>query len=164
MAYQVLTADQVKPGAALPELSIDVKPVTIVLGAMAARDWRPQHHDYKFATESNGVRDIFMNTPNLAAWFEKYITDWTGPYGRMGWIRFRMKDSVFPGETMVFSGEVKGVDTDDTGCAWAEVELALTTGGRVTTLCTARVALPAAEGDNPWKRKGDQWKPQPAQH
>jgi hypothetical protein len=164
MAYQTLTVDQLKPGSALPELSIDVKPVTIVLGATAARDWRPQHHDYKFATENNGVRDIFMNTPNLAAWFERYITDWTGPYGRMGWIRFRMKDSVFPGETMVFTGEVKGVDTDDTGCAWAEVDLTLTTGGRVTTLCTARVALPAAEGDNPWTRKGDRWKPQSAQH
>jgi hypothetical protein len=164
MAYQTLTAEQRKPGTALPELSIDVKPVTVVLGAMAARDWRPQHHDYKFATENNGVQDIFMNTPNLAAWFEKYITDWTGPYGRMGWIRFRMKDSVFPGEAMVFSGQVTGADTDETGCAWVEVELTLTTGGRVTTVCTARVAVPAAEGDNPWKRKGDQWKPAPAQH
>ena len=162
MDYKRLTADEVKPGDRLPELSIDVKPVDIVLGAMASRDWRPQHHDYKFATGNNGVRDIFMNTPNLAAWFERYVTDWTGPHGRMGWIRFRMKDSVFPGETMVFSGEVKDVDTDDTGCAWAEVELTLTSGGRVTTVCTARVAIPAGEGDNPWKRRGDDWKPRAA--
>ena len=163
MAYQTLTADQVEPGAELPELAVDVKPVDIVLGAMASRDWRPQHHDYKFATENNGVRDIFMNTPNLAAWFERYVTDWTGPYGRMGWIRFRMKDSVFPGEPMVFRGRVKGVDTDDVGCAWAELDLVLTAGGRETTVCTARVAIPASEGDNPWKRKGDEWKPQPSQ-
>jgi hypothetical protein len=108
------------------------------------------------------VRDIFMNTPNLAAWFERYVTDWTGPYGRMGWIRFRMKDSVFPGETMVFRGTVKGVDRDPRGCAWAELELELTAGGRVTTVCTARVAIPAAEGDNPWKRRGDDWKPRAA--
>ncbi len=159
MSYPILTADQVKEGDALPELSKDVSPVTVVLGAMASRDWRPQHHDYKFATENNGVRDIFMNTPNLAAWFERYVTDWTGPYGRMGWIRFRMKDSVFPGETMVFNGTVKGVDTDDVGCAWAEVELELVSGGRTTTLCTARVAIPTREGDNPWKRRGDDWKP-----
>ena len=162
MAYEILSASQVKPGDALPELSIDVEPVDVVLGAMAARDWRPQHHDYKFATERNGVRDIFMNTPNLAAWFERYVTDWTGPYGRLGWIRFRMKDSVFPGETMVFTGEVKRVDTDAAGCAWAELELTLTSGGRVTTLCTARVAIPAADGDNPWKRRGDDWQPRAA--
>ena len=159
MSYPILIADQVKPGDSLPELSKDVSPVTVVLGAMASRDWRPQHHDHKFATENNGVRDIFMNTPNLAAWFERYVTDWTGPYGRMGWIRFRMKDSVFPGETMVFNGTVTGVDTDDVGCAWAEVELELVSGGRTTTVCTARVAIPAHEGDNPWKRRGDDWKP-----
>ncbi len=162
MDVHVLTAEQVEVGDALPELSIDVEPVDIVLGAMAARDWRPQHHDYKFATERNGVQDIFMNTPNLAAWFERYVTDWTGPFGRMGWIRFRMKDSVFPGETMVFTGEVKATDSDDQGCAWAEVELTLTSGGRITTVCTARVAIPASEGDNPWKRAGDDWKPRAA--
>ena len=136
--------------------------MTVVLGAMASRDWRPQHHDYKFATENNGVRDIFMNTPNLAAWFERYVTDWTGPYGRMGWIRFRMKDSVFPGESMVFTGEVKDVDTDERGCVWAEVELTLRAEGRVTTVCTARVAIPASAGDNPWKRRGEDWQPRAA--
>jgi hypothetical protein len=159
MAYPILTADRVKPGDALPELSFEVKPIDVVLGALASRDWRPQHHDYKYATERNGVRDIFMNTPNLAAWFERYVTDWTGPFGRMGWIRFRMKDSVYPGETMVFRGLVSGVERDDRGCAWAELELVLTSGGRETTVCTARVAIPASEGDNPWKRRGEDWKP-----
>ena len=159
MEHPVLTADGVKPGDALPELEVDVAPIDVVLGALASRDWRPQHHDYKYATERNGVRDIFMNTPNLAAWFERYVTDWTGPYGRMGWIRFRMKDSVYPGETMVFRGTVKGVDRDERGCAWAELELELTSGGRITTVCSARVAIPAAEGDNPWKRRGADWQP-----
>ena len=55
--------------------------------------------------------------------------------------------------------EVRGVDTDDTGCAWAELDLQVTAGGRVTTVCEARVAIPAQEGDNPWKRRGDDWKP-----
>jgi hypothetical protein len=162
MAYPTLTADRVKPGDQLPELAIDVQAVDIVLGAMASRDWRPQHHDHHFATHNNGVRDIFMNTPNLAAWFERYVTDWTGPYGRMGWIRFRMKDSVFPRERMVFTGAVKSVDTDASGCAWAELELKVTSGGRETTLCTARVAIPTGEGDNPWKRSGNDWKPRAA--
>ena len=162
MTAQSLTADRIESGNVLPELHHDCTPITNVLGALATRDCRPQHHDHKFATESNGVRDIFMNTPNLAAWFERYLTDWTGPAGRIGWIRFRMKDSVFPDEEMVFRGTVGRVDTDDVGCAWVEVDLELTSGGRTTTLCTARVAVPAQHGDNPWKRKGDQWKPRPA--
>ena len=80
----VLTLDQVHVGDALPELSVDVTATTVVLGALATRDWRPMHHDYKFATERNGTKDIFLNTPNQAAWFERYLTDWTGPHGRLG--------------------------------------------------------------------------------
>jgi hypothetical protein len=160
--YETLTADRVKPGDALPELSVEVSATTVVLGALASRDWRPMHHDYKFATERNGVQDIFVNTPNQAAWFERYISDWAGPYGRLGRIQFRMRDSVFPDDSMVFSGSVKDVSTDAMGCSWAELELTLRVGEKIVTACSARVALPASDGDNPWKRKGDQWRPEPA--
>jgi acyl dehydratase len=159
MAYPVLTADTVKPGDALPVLSIDVKPVDIVLGAMASRDWRPQHHDYKFATERNGTKDIFLNTPNQAAWFERFLTDWTGPKGRLGRMKFRMKGSVFPGDTMVFSGTVEKVETDDTGCGWVTVLVRLTVDGDLKTDCTARIALPTNDDDNPWTRRGADWRP-----
>ena len=153
--WRRLTAAQVSVGDELPELAA----TTVVLGAMASRDWRPMHHDYKFATERNGVRDIFLNTPNQAAWFERYLTDWTGPAGRLGRVRFRMHDSVFPGDRMVFRGTVAGVGRDDVGCAWVDVDVKLSVGEKVATTCAARVAIPAAEGDNPWKRRGAQWKP-----
>ena len=42
------------------------------------------HHDKDFAVHRNGTRDIFLNTPNQAAWFERYLTDWSGPHGRLG--------------------------------------------------------------------------------
>ena len=61
------------------------------------------HHDHDFAVNRNGTQDIFLNTPNQAAWFERYLTDWSGPYGRLGRMKFRMKGSVFPGDTMVLS-------------------------------------------------------------
>jgi hypothetical protein len=66
-----LELDQVSVGAALPVLAVDVSATTIILGALASRDWRPMHHDRDFAQKRNGVRDIFMNTPNQAAWFER---------------------------------------------------------------------------------------------
>ena len=67
------------------------------LGALATRDWRPMHHDKDFAVYRNGTQDIFLKIPNQAAWFERYLTDWTGPQGRLGRVTFRMKGSVFPG-------------------------------------------------------------------
>ena len=96
-----------------------------MLGALAARDWRPMHHDHDFAVNRNGTRDIFMNTPNQAAWFERYLTDWTGPSGRLGRMKFRMKGSVFPGDTMVLEGVVRAVEVDDAECGWVTVDVSL---------------------------------------
>ncbi|MBV8981240.1 MAG: hypothetical protein JO086_10100 [Acidimicrobiia bacterium] len=154
----VLLSD-VKEGFELDPLSYDVNATTVVLGALATRDWRPQHHDYHFATERNGVQDIFINAPNQAAWFERYVTDWTGPRGRLGRMRFRMKGSVFPGDTMVFTGAVTGTEVDDAGCGWADLEVTVKVGDEVKTTCSARVALPMSDDDNPWSRGGDRWKP-----
>ena len=150
---------EVTPGQALPTLEYDVSSTTVVLGALATRDWRPQHHDYHFATERNGVKDIFLNAPNQAAWFERYVTDWTGPHGRLGKMSFRMHDSVFPGDTMRLTGTVIDVNDDDTGCRWASLEVTLAVGERKCTTCTARVAVPTGPDDNPWSRRGERWQP-----
>lgn len=160
-----LTIDRVAVGEPVPGLAVEVTPTTVVLGAIASRDWRPMHHDYKFATERNGVQDIFLNTPNQAAWFERYVTDWTGPTGRLGRMKFRMRDSIFPGDTMAFSATVTDVAVDEVGCAWASLEVTLSATSearpepRVCSTCTVRVAVPATPDDNPWTRRGDQWKP-----
>lgn len=154
-----LLASDVHDGDHLPPLSHDVTATTIVLGALAARDWRPMHHDHDFAVNRNGTRDIFINTPNLAAWFERYLTDWSGPHGRLGRMKFRMLGSIFPGDTMVFEGVVESVASDDTGCSWVAVDVRVSVDGDVKTSCSARIALPTQGDDNPWRRRGDQWRP-----
>ena len=146
-------------GQELPRLEVDVTPTLVVLGAMASRDWRPMHHDYAFAVHRQGLKDIFLNTPNQAAWFERYLTDWTGPHGRLGRMTFRMRGSVFPGDTMVLSGTVDSRDTDETGCGWVGLAVTLRVDDDVKTTCTARLALPTADDDNPWARRGERWKP-----
>lgn len=149
----------VEVGQALPSLTYEVSATTVVLGALATRDWRPMHHDRDFAIQRNGARDIFLNTPNQQAWFERFVTDWTGPRGRLGRMRFRMLDSVFPGDTMTLTGTVAAVETDGTGCGWAGVAIELTVGSRSCSTCTVRVALPVTSNDNPWRRRDDQWVP-----
>ena len=149
----------VAAGDTLPELGYDVTATTIVLGAIAARDRRPMHHDYDFAVNRNGTQDIFMNTPNQAAWFERYVTDWTGPTGRLGRMKFRMKGSVYPGDHMVLSATVEDVTTDDAGCGWASLLVTLAVDGDTKTDCSVRVALPTSADDNPWTRRGEQWLP-----
>ena len=156
--------DDVHVGDELRPLAYDVTATTIVLGALASRDWRPMHHDHDFAVHRNGTRDIFMNTPNQAAWFERFVTDWTGPTGRLGRMTFRMKGSVFPGDRMTFSAAVTGTRIDETGCGWVDLDITLTTTNgeeepRVATTCSASVAVPTSPDDNPWARRGERWHP-----
>lgn len=153
--------DRVAVGDALPPLACDVTATTVVLGALASRDWRPMHHDHRFAVERSGTRDIFLNTPNQAAWFERFVTDWTGPRGRIGRLAFRMRQPVCPGDRMVISGTVTGLETDGAGCGWAEVDLTLTVGETVCSTGSVRVALPMDDGDSPWSRRDDDWRPTP---
>jgi acyl dehydratase len=152
----------VSVGEALPPLNYAVTATTVVLGALATRDWRPMHHDKDFAVERNGTKDIFLNTPNQAAWFERYLTDWTGPHGRLGRVTFRMRGSVFPGDTMTLSGAVESTDVDETGCGFVTVAVTLSVDGDTKTTCTARLALPRDHDDNPWVRRGEDWRPSPA--
>ena len=100
-----------------------------------------------------------MNTPSQVACFELDWTDWTGPAGRVGRMKFRMKGSVFPGDTIAMRGAVSETETDDQGCAWITLQVALAVNGDTKTACTVRVAVPSEPGGNPWTRTGEQWRP-----
>jgi hypothetical protein len=150
----------VNVGDTLPGLEVDVTPRVVIMGASASRDWQPQHHDHAWAVEKVGTKDIFLNTPNLAGWFERYLTDWTGPRGRLGRLRFRMRRSICAGDRMVFSGTVTAVsEADSAGCRWVDVDLTVTAAGETAVECSARVAVPAGDQGNPWRRTGDDWQP-----
>jgi acyl dehydratase len=146
-------------GDALPRLDVKVTARTVIMGASASRDWQPQHHDHHWAVNRAGTRDIFLNTPNQAGWIERYLTDWTGPMGRLGKLRFRMRRPICTGDALAFEGVVRSVTTDDAGCTWADVDVSLVVGEERATECIARVALPKDENDNPWKRAGKAWTP-----
>jgi acyl dehydratase len=146
-------------GRAMAPLRIEVSATTVVLGALATRDYAPMHHDHAYATQISGTRDIFLNTPHQAALFERYLTDWSGPRGRLGRMRFGMKDSVCPGDTLQIAGRIEQAERDAKGCGWLQVVVALTVGGKLMTQCHARLALPLDAADNPWQRRGDDWQP-----
>ncbi len=143
MTPRLLFGD-VTSGQRLPTLSVDVTATLVVLGAIASRDWRPMHHDHAFAVERQGLKDIFLNTPNQAAWFERYITDWTGPHGRLGRMTFRMKSSVFPGDTMTIDGTVTTAEVDATGISGWTARLC--TNGTVAFCGSTAVAALVCSG------------------
>lgn len=148
-----------RAGDALPPLEVEVTTTLVIKGAVASRDWQPQHHDHHWATKRAGTRDIFLNTPNQAGWIERYLTDWTGPRGRLGRLTFRMRRSVCAGDTMTFRGSVTDLTTDETGCMWATVDVQIEANDEVATVSTAKIAVPSSDDDDPWRRRGDDWRP-----
>ncbi len=154
-----LTVDDILVGDRVPDLVHEVTRSTVVLGAMAARDWRPMHHDPAFAREHNGVPDIFLDTPTQQAWLERHLTDWTGPTGRLGRIDLRMGRPVLAGDTMTVSAEVAAVTVDITGCGWVTLLSSISVSGEIHSQVAARIAVPAEPGDNPWARRGADWLP-----
>ena len=117
------------------------------------------HPNRDLAINRHGTRDIFLNTPNQAAWYERYVNDGTGRTGRLGRMTSRMDTPVFPGDLMSFNATVNLVGTDDAGCGWIDLDVALTVGDGVATTCTTRVAVPGDAQDKPWSRHGDDWRP-----
>ena len=151
--------DQVAAGEALPPLALPITATRVIIGASASRDWQPQHHDRDFAQRQAGTRDIFLNTPTQMGYMCRYLTDWSGPTGRIGRLAFQMKQPVCPGDELRIEGRVKAVQRDSEGVCWAEGEISLTTQLGLATQCTARVALPPAAGDpSPWLYSG-RWQP-----
>jgi hypothetical protein len=94
-----------------------------------------------------------------AAWFERGLTDWTGPAGRPGWMTVGTQTPVVVGDVMTMSGRVRRAEVDATGCGWVDVDIRLTVGGRARSRGSARIAVPVAPDDNPWDRRGDRWRP-----
>lgn len=154
-----LVFDQVAVGAEVPALKLRVTTTAVIAGALASRDYSPLHHDYHYVTAEAGHPDIFLNTPHQAALFERLLSDWAGPRGRLGRMKFAMKSSVYAGNDISISGRVTAREIDKSGCGWLTLTLEITAVERVKTTCEARYALPVDATDNPWLRKGEEWQP-----
>ena len=134
-----LQLSSVSVGDKLPELSIPITAKLIVGGAIASRDYQNVHHD-KDGAQALGSPDIFMNILTTNGLVGRYVTDWAGSQARLQNVKIRLGAPNYPGDTMVFSGEVTSVDSESGAI---EVSLAGTNqlGPHVTG--TVSVVLPA---------------------
>ena len=87
--------DSVQVGDSLEELRISVSTTDVICGALASRDYSPLHHDFHYATEQAGHRDIFLNTPHQADTGSQIKTGGTYEYstleGRMLTVELKVR-------------------------------------------------------------------------
>jgi hypothetical protein len=136
--------EDVKPGDALPELEVPLTRTVIVSTAIATRDYQDVHHDPSLAVE-RGSKDIFMNILSTNGFVGRYVTDWSGPGAILENVSIRLGAPNYPGDIMVFSGEVTDISAPaEPGARRGTVNVAIrgrnSLGFHVTG--TVRLSLP----------------------
>ncbi|MDR3510977.1 MAG: MaoC/PaaZ C-terminal domain-containing protein [Caulobacteraceae bacterium] len=133
---------------------------TIIMGAAASRDWQPQHHDSAFARGEAGLPDVIMNNYTQAGFISRFVTDWSGPHGRIGRLKLRMRRPICPGVEMVVDGTVESVLATVNGFSWVDLAVVVGAGAETASLAEVRIALPAtAQSPSPWACPPALWAP-----
>ncbi|WP_417593215.1 MaoC/PaaZ C-terminal domain-containing protein [Parasphingorhabdus sp.] len=150
---------QPRIGMRLPELALPLTRKLIIMGAAATRDWQPQHHDPDWAREA-GLPDIIMNNYTQAGLISRFVTDWSGPMGRIGRLRFAMRRPICPGGVATFNGMVVDVTAEQDGMIWVEIDIEVLVAEKTVTTATVKLALPAtARAPSPWHCPAVKWHP-----
>jgi acyl dehydratase len=131
---------EVSVGDELPTLTVPMTATLIAAGAIATRDFMPVHHDRDYAARQ-GAPDIFMNILSDTGYSSRFLTDWAGPDARVSHLAIRLGVPVFPGDRLVYTGEVSGVSTTgDEGVVEVAFRATTALGDHVTG--TASLCLP----------------------
>ena len=141
MSYESIHWNDVNEGDELPAQTREITRTTIVATAISTRDFELVHHDHEAAHKA-GAQDIFLNILSTGGFIGKYITDWTGPEGRLKKIDIKLGATVYPGDTLTSTGKVakKYQDGDQN---LVDVEYALSVAMGPHAWGTVTMVLPA---------------------
>lgn len=102
---RTLTQAEITVGTALPSLTIDLTPTTVVATAIATMDFTPVHHDVEGA-RAQGSKDIFLNILTTMGLVERFVTDWSGPQTLIRGINVRLGVPAYAGDVLTITGTV----------------------------------------------------------
>ncbi len=141
MSYTSIHWNDVNEGDEVTTQTREISRTTIVAAAIATRDFEPVHHDHE-AAQRAGVKDIFLNIISTGGFVGKYITDWSGPEGRLKKLDINLGATVFPGDTLTSTGKIaKKYQEGDQNLVDVEFSLAVAMGPHAWG--TVTIALPA---------------------
>ena len=140
MSYKSIHWTTVNEGDELPTQTRQITRTTIVATAIATRDFERVHHDHE-AAQKAGAQDIFLNILSTGGFVGKYMTDWSGPEGRLKKIDIKLGATVYPGDTLTSTGKVaKKYEEGDKHLVDVEYALSVAIGPHAWG--TATIALP----------------------
>lgn len=155
----MITAAALNVGMDLSPLDIKITRKMIIMGATASRDWQPQHHDKQWAVAA-GLPDIIMNNYTQSGLISRFITDWSGPMGRIGRVRFKMHRPIVPELDLHIAGKIVDLVPDFGGKTWVTIDVSLLAEDLRLTSSTVKLAVQSRiESQSPWHCAPTHWKP-----
>lgn len=147
--YKSLNWEDVRQGEVLPGFEYELSMLRLVAFVRATGLYDYVHHDPDYA-RAVGIDDAFAATPHIGGLFCRAVTDWTGPFGLIRRIEFRMTGQCLRNDLLKVSGTVVGKERHEDGAALIEVELNIA-NGHVPSVASAKitVALPSTDGSLP---------------
>ncbi|WP_067582942.1 MaoC family dehydratase [Endozoicomonas ascidiicola] len=103
--------NDVSLGDRLPKMEVPITSTLITAGAIATRDYFPGHLD-KDAAQELGSPHVFMNILTTSALVQRFVEDWAGPTARFNDLKIKLGAPNYPGDTMVFNGEISDVSPE----------------------------------------------------
>jgi acyl dehydratase len=110
-----LRGRDISVGDRIPTLQVDVSASRIIATALASRDFMAIHHDVAHAARQ-GLPDIILNVIATGGFLERLVEEWAGPEVMLTSIKFRIGESVVPGDSARFDAEVTGKDVCGVEC------------------------------------------------
>lgn len=133
--------EDIKEGDEGPEVSLEVTRTHIVKYAGAGGDFNPVHTDEAFA-KAVGLPSVFAMGLMQAGYLARMLTDWLG-VGNLRRYKVRFTGQVWPGETIICKGTVRGKYEKD-GETLVDCELSVVNqNGDSKISGEATVSLPA---------------------
>jgi len=137
---QVIWED-VNEGDELPPVDFNLTIQRMVMSAGANRDFATIHHNTT-AGKGAGAPDMFLNNVSTLMLWERVISDWTGLYGRVKKVGFRIMHFHAAGDIINVHGTV-AKKWQEQGLNLVEIEMKSETPRMLGQVGTVVVALPS---------------------
>lgn len=142
MDDQKIYFEDIEEGTAMPAVEKIATTTQLFLFSAATCNAHRIHYDKDYAA-TEGHPDLLVHGPLQGAWLAQFVTDWIGPLGRLKKLEFTNRGRAFPGERLIFKGQVTKKETAGRECLavceiWEEKD-----SGEIIMPGKAIVALPS---------------------
>jgi hypothetical protein len=145
---QLPQPESMHPGTRIPPMEFPVPLKQFVLAVAATRDFYEVHHDDVYA-QALGAPRMYIGTHFMQGLIGRFVTDWSGPDGRMRRLKLTPFDRNHPGDLIRVDGAITGRSDDSKQCV-IDLAISCRNGRGLTHEAEVTVAISTDRSGRPY--------------